>query len=46
MPSLETLLVVAVAAIVLNALPGPSQLYVVTRTAALGRGAGFANLRR
>ena len=43
MPTLETLLLVTVAAIVMNALPEPSQLYVVTRTIALGRGAGFAS---
>ena len=43
MPSLETLLLVLVAAAIMNALPGPSQLYVVTRTAALGRYAGFAS---
>lgn len=43
MPTLETLLLVTVAAAIMNALPGPSQLYVVTRTIALGRGAGFAS---
>lgn len=43
MPTLETLLLVTVAAVVMNALPGPSQLYVVTRTIALGRGAGLAS---
>jgi len=43
LPSIETLLVVGLAAAVMNALPGPSQLYVVTRTAALGRAAGFAS---
>jgi threonine/homoserine/homoserine lactone efflux protein len=42
-PTLETLLLVTVAAAIMNALPGPSQLYVVTRTIALGRGAGFAS---
>ena len=43
MPALHTLLAVALAAAVLNALPGPSQLYVVTRTVALGRRAGLAS---
>ncbi len=43
MPTFETLLLVTVAAAIMNALPGPSQLYVVTRTIALGRGAGFAS---
>ena len=43
MPTLETLLLVTVAAAIMNALPGPSQLYVVTRTIALGRGAGLAS---
>jgi threonine/homoserine/homoserine lactone efflux protein len=43
MPALETLLAVALAAAVMNALPGPSQLYVVTRTVALGRRAGLAS---
>jgi threonine/homoserine/homoserine lactone efflux protein len=42
-PTFETLLLVTVAAAIMNALPGPSQLYVVTRTIALGRGAGFAS---
>jgi threonine/homoserine/homoserine lactone efflux protein len=42
-PSLDTLLLVAFAAAIMNALPGPSQLYVVTRTLALGRAAGFAS---
>jgi threonine/homoserine/homoserine lactone efflux protein len=32
-----------IAAVIMNALPGPSQLYVVTRTIALGRAAGFAS---
>ncbi len=43
MPGLDTLLAVALAATVMNALPGPSQLYVVTRTVALGRRAGLAS---
>lgn len=43
MPAFETLLAVALAAAVMNALPGPSQLYVVTRTVALGRRAGLAS---
>ncbi len=43
MPGLDTLLIVALAAAVMNALPGPSQFYVVTRTVALGRRAGLAS---
>ncbi|MGY8997647.1 MAG: LysE family translocator [Alphaproteobacteria bacterium] len=43
MPSLETILLMTIAAVIMNALPGPSQLYVVTRTIALGRAAGFAS---
>ena len=36
-------MVVAFAAAIMKALPGPSQLYVVTRKAALGHAAGFAS---
>jgi len=42
-PTFDTFVMVALAAAVMNALPGPSQFYVVTRTVALGRRAGLAS---
>lgn len=43
MPSGETLLVFALAAAVLVAIPGPNHLYIATRGIAQGRGAGLAS---
>jgi len=43
MPTLQTLGLFAVAALVLAAMPGPGLLYVVGRTLASGRGEGLAS---
>lgn len=43
MPTLQTILTVALAGLALSATPGPSMLYVLSRTVAQGRAAGFAS---
>ncbi|MDA0704131.1 MAG: LysE family transporter, partial [Proteobacteria bacterium] len=43
MPSTETLLLFTLAAIALGAAPGPSNLYVLGRTAAQGTAAGVVS---
>lgn len=42
MPSLETLLLFIVTALVIHISPGPSNLYVLSRSISQGSGAGFA----
>ncbi len=44
MPASSTLLLFAGAALVLLVVPGPAVLYIVTRSAAQGRGAGLASV--
>ena len=44
MPASSTLLLFASAALVLLVVPGPAVLYIVTRSAAQGRGAGLASV--
>lgn len=43
MPNLETILTVALAGFVLSATPGPSMLYVLSRSAGQNRTAGYAS---
>lgn len=43
MPTLETMLTVALAGLVLSATPGPSMLYVLSRSAGQSRKAGYAS---
>lgn len=43
MPSLETILLVTVAGLALSATPGPSMLYVLSRSVGQSRAAGFAS---
>src|SRR5262249_23104858 len=44
MPSWEAITVVVLAGITLSASPGPSMFYVLSRSLAQGRAAGFASL--
>ncbi len=43
MPSLDTILAVAVAGLLLSATPGPSMLYVLSRSIGQSKGAGLAS---
>ena len=43
MPELETMFAVALAGLVLSATPGPSMLYVLSRSAGQSRSAGYAS---
>ncbi len=43
MPTLSTLVVFALAGLTLLAIPGPNHIYIVTRSAAQGRAAGYAS---
>ena len=43
MPSLETMIAVAIAGFVLSATPGPSMLYVLSRSVGQSRRAGYAS---
>jgi len=43
MPSFETILVVAVASLVLVLVPGPAVIYILTRSVSQGRAAGLAS---
>lgn len=43
MPSTETIIVVALSGLLLSLSPGPSMVYVLSRTLAQGRWAGFAS---
>ena len=43
MPNLETMFAVALAGLVLSATPGPSMLYVLSRSAGQSRAAGYAS---
>ena len=43
MPSIESILAVAIAGFALSATPGPSMLYVLSRTVGQSRSAGFAS---
>ena len=43
MPGLETLLIFTAAALAMNISPGPSNLYVMSRTIAQGWGAGVVS---
>ncbi|MGB0504696.1 MAG: LysE family translocator [Pikeienuella sp.] len=43
MPSIETIFTVAIAGLLLSVTPGPSMLYVLSRSIGQSRGAGFAS---